>query len=115
MPVRIREPLSWPEFAAKRPAPRGNLLGWRKAPMPVAHPEDRLQLRDRLGLEALHRLADAPAQRGIGVMAEVVLVLLVDRFEQQAQLEVEVRGGAHLAIHTRQSDSSWSMSMGFAM
>src|SRR5690606_23329747 len=53
------------------------------------------ELRHRYAAEALHGLLDAPAHRGDGVVAEVVLVALVHAFEQQLQFDVE--NGVHAA------------------
>ncbi|MNT41597.1 hypothetical protein D3C72_1779610 [compost metagenome] len=75
-----------------------------------------LQVRQALALVALHGLADATAQRGHRIAAEVVVVALVQRFQQDLQLQVEQRLLVHCREHqTRHSDTSLSTSMGLAM
>ena len=94
------------------------------------HGEERQRLRERirlmqdavlqvghaLAVQPLHRLPHAPPHRGHGVFAEVVVVALEQRLQQQPHLQVEqrllVHGREH---HTLHSDTSLSTSMGLAM
>jgi hypothetical protein len=75
-----------------------------------------LQVGQPLALVALHGLADAPPQRRHRVAAEVVVVALVQRFQQHLQFQVEQRLLVHCREHqTRHSETSLSTSMGLAM
>jgi putative hemolysin len=74
-PARIREPIAWNEFAA-RGLRRGKLLGFRAAaPMPVARPEERLQLRRELQRAEV-----------LGATADGKKILLFDRTPDSAVL-----------------------------
>ena len=79
-----------------------------------------LQLRERLAAEAHHGRLHAPAEGGRRIAAEIIVVELVDRLDEQVKFDFEspARGGfrgLYLGIHTRTSDSSFSTSRGFAM
>ena len=89
-----------------------------------------LHLRQRAAAEAHHRRRHAPLQRCGRVTAEVVVVLAIDRIDEETQLQVHVAGRhrvdrihrwrsavghRHFGIQTRISDRSFSTSSGFAM
>jgi hypothetical protein len=83
----------------------------------VQHPI--LELRHGRARQPGHRGAHAALRRGLGIAAEVVVILQVDGVEQQPPLDVEVAGGhdrrPYFGIQTRTSDSSRSTSSGLAM
>jgi putative hemolysin len=84
VPVRIRAPIPWHEFIANGLG-KAKLLGFRpKTPMPVARPEDRLQIRRELQKAELlgetadgkkillfDAMADSAALRELGRLREV--------------------------------------------
>ena len=83
---------------------------------------------DRAQLLRVHTPPNTPAQRGEGVLAEVVPVVPVDALEQQPKLEClelqllrcgagprRIRGRVYWYSHTRISERSWSVSTGFVM
>ncbi len=60
------------------------------------------------------RRRETTPQRRLGVGAEVVLVAVIDRVQEQPQLDI-VLARVHFGIHTRARESSLSTSSGFAM
>ncbi len=76
-----------------------------------------LQGREAAERHLLAGLAQAPLDRGAGVVAEVVVVALVERFQKERDLDVfsGFVHGAYLGIQTRTRDSSLSTSRGLAM
>ncbi len=78
-----------------------------------------MQLRQRAAIESAHRRPHPAAQRSRGVAAEVVMVHVINRIDQELELDVELpsRGfcAAYFGIHTRTNDSNFSTSRGLAM
>ncbi|MNV61112.1 hypothetical protein D3C71_1536060 [compost metagenome] len=67
-------------------------------------------------VEARHGMPHAPPQRCQRIVTEVVVVALVDRLQQQLQLQVEQLRFIHRREHhTRHSETSLSTSIGLAM
>ena len=69
--------------------------------------------------QLLARLLQAPLDRGHGVVAEIVVVSPIQRFQQQLDFDVfdflRHRNVSHRGIQTRTSESSFSTSSGFAI
>lgn len=75
-----------------------------------------LQVGHARAIEAAHGVAHASTQRRHRVIAEVIVIALVDRFQQYPQLQIEQLHGSHCREHhTRHSDTSLSTSMGLGM
>lgn len=77
-----------------------------------------LQPRQRPAAEPAHGLGKPALQRCRRVMTEVVVEPEVNGFEEQLELRIEgvfVHGVLYLGIQTLMSETSLSISMGFAM
>src|SRR5664279_4154913 len=78
-----------------------------------------LQLRQRRATELRHRRGEPALHRGASVGAKVVVVLEIDRVDQESPLDLEIArrgvGDRYFGIHTRTSERSFSTSSGLAM